>query len=156
VGFLPNGLGKNARPSDGYFNGVEIKFTVSGSLDGYTVSVGRVIKKASVSDNLRGTSYVNDLDDKPRLGNVFVSGNSIYSIDSPGKWGADVNQSTGYLSFQIIANFVETATIYNQRGEIVSQYSVEWSSSMSIGRSSPDGTFQYLGGSIGPGHVKIP
>gem|GEM_PF-4570573 len=41
----------------------------------------------------------------------------------------------------------------NQAGE---PYSIQWSSTMQIGRSSPDGTFQYLGGSIGSGHVKIP
>jgi hypothetical protein len=57
---------------------------------------------------------------------------------------------------QMFGNFVETAVIIDQAGNVVNQYSVQWNSSMQLGRSSPDRNFQYFGGSIGPGHVKIP
>jgi len=46
--FLSNCLGINVRPDLGYFNGVEIQFTVKGNLNGYKVKVSRTKSYAIV------------------------------------------------------------------------------------------------------------
>lgn len=153
-GFLSNGLGTNVRPDLGYFNGVEIQFAVKGNLNGYTVKVSRT-RTTETYYNGQLMHQESNAADGPKTANTAISG-SIYSIDAPGFFKQDVNSVSGMLSLQIIGNFVETAIIQDANGNIVSQHSVQWNSSMQIGRSSPDGNFQYIGGSIGPGHVTIP
>jgi len=153
-GFLSNGLGTNVRPDLGYFNGVEIQFNISGDVAGHRVVITRTRSTAII---INGQAHLDNAPDGPAKGNMQLNvvNGKVYSVDMPGLASSYAN-GTAYHSIQLIGNFTETATIFNANGNIVSQHSVQWNSSMQIGRSSPDGNFQYLGGSIGPGHVKIP
>ncbi|MBX2901703.1 MAG: hypothetical protein KF775_18785, partial [Cyclobacteriaceae bacterium] len=153
-GYLKNGLGTNVRSDLGYFNGVEIQFNVSGNLAGHKVVITRTRSTAII---VNGQTHLGSGSDGPADGNMQLNvvNGKVYSVDMLG-WASGSANRSAYHSMQMIGNFVETAVIMDQAGNVVSQYSVQWNSSMQLGRSSPDGTFQYLGGSIGPRHVKIP
>lgn len=156
---LANGLtrlGTNVLPSKGYANGIEIQFQVKGNTKGYNISIARTM--------VGGSYYYNGNPVPIRSFTEIPTGNMqvvpvngiIYSLDAPG-FPMSINsdaRAVGFSTIGVIMNFTETATIRDGNGAIVSQYSVPWNSSIQIGRSSPDTTFQYLGGSIGPGHVK--
>lgn len=82
-GYLSNGLGMNVRGDLGYFNGIEIQFSISGDLKGYKVSVSRTKTFVEARNGVPFNSG-NNRNDGPDIGNVFLANGMLYSIDMPG------------------------------------------------------------------------
>lgn len=136
----------NVRGDLGYFNGIEIQFSISGDLKGYKVSVSRTKTFVEARNGVPFNSG-NNRNDEPDIGNVFLANGMLYSIDMPGFTYGSI--TAGTLTRDMIGYFTETAIIQDANGKIVSSYSVHWQSTINISRSSPDGNFMFSG-SIGP------
>jgi len=117
-------------------------------LNGYKVSITRT---KTFIDARNGVVFSSDTnrEDGPDGGNmqlIAVNG-KIYSIDMPGFSYGSI--TAGTMSRDVIGHFTETAIIQDANGNIVSQHSVQWQSTINVSRSSPDGVFKF-NGSIGP------
>lgn len=145
-GYLKYGLGTNVRGDLGYFNGVEIQFNILGDLKGYKVSVTRTKTFIEARNGVPFNSGTNRADG-PILDNVYLANGKIYSIDMSGFVYGSI--SAGTMSRDMIGHFTETAIIQDASGNVVSQYQVQWQSTINISRSSPDGVFIFSG-TIGP------
>ncbi len=124
-------LGPNAIRDAGFFNGIEIQFNIIGDLEGYTVSIKRTKTYGSARNGVQFEGGKGE-GDGPKTDNTQLTpvNGKIYSVDTPGfsfsaiTPGTNTRESIGY--------FTETATIEDSKGNIVSQFSVEWYSRIFI------------------------
>ncbi|NOS93400.1 MAG: hypothetical protein HOP30_15885 [Cyclobacteriaceae bacterium] len=142
-GTFTNGqLGTNARSDVGYFNGVEIQFNIKGNLKGYSVSISRTKTYGSARNGVSFEGGTNKPDgpDKMNVQLTPVNG-KIYSVDLTGfRYDAI---TPGTITRESIGFFTETATIRDQGGNVVSQYSIQWQSRIFI--QFQNGAFQFSG-----------